>query len=201
MKRGDLLKITIIGALVGLLIQPILTTTIFTHGVSFGIRAIIFIALLLLAPIALAILSWLGKWIPVLYQFGKFAAVGTLNSFVDLGVFNLEILAVPSPGVWTYRILKSVSFLCGTTNSFFWNKFWTFNSQEPASFRQTVKFYSVAVIGFFLNVAIASYVFSNITAPVSFSPALWANVGALCGILVVFIWNFLGYKYFVFKKK
>lgn len=200
MKKGDLLKITIIGALVGLLVQPVLAT-IFVHGVNFSTRVIVFVALLFLAPIALAVLSWLGKWIPVLYQFGKFAAVGTLNSFVDLGVLNLEILAVPSPGVWTYRILKSISFLCATTNSFFWNKLWTFDSREPANIAQTVKFYGIAIIGFFLNVAIASYVFSNIKAPASFSPALWANVGALCGILVVFVWNFLGYKYLVFKKK
>ena len=200
MKRGDLIKATIIGALVGLLVQPILTTTIH-GGVSMGIRVIVFFVALVLAPLALAILGWLGKWIPVLYQFGKFAAVGTLNSFVDFGVLNLELLAIPAPGAWTYRILKSISFLAGTTNSFFWNKFWTFDSREPASVGQTVKFYAVAVVGFFLNVAIASYVFSNITAPASFSPALWANVGALCGILVVFIWNFLGYKYIVFKKE
>ena len=200
MKRSDFTKITIIGTLIGLLVQPILATVIH-GGISIKIRIAVFLVAFILAPLALAILSWLGTWIPVLYQFGKFAAVGTLNSFVDLGVFNLEILALGAPGIWTYRILKSVSFLCGTTNSFFWNKFWTFEAREPASIGQTVKFYAVAIIGFFLNVTVASYVFSNVAAPASFSPALWANVGALCGVLVVFIWNFIGYKFWVFKKQ
>jgi putative flippase GtrA len=199
MNKGDLTKVTIIGGLVGLLVQPILNNVIH-GGVGMGLRAAAFFAFLILAPVALTILAWLGKKISVIYQFGKFAAVGTLNSFVDVGVLNLELLAVGTPGAWTYRILKSVSFLSATTNSFFWNKFWTFDSREPASVGQTVKFYAVAVVGFFLNVAIASYVFSNITPPAGMSSALWANVGALCGILVVFIWNFLGYKYLVFKK-
>ena len=200
MNKGDLTKVTIIGGLVGLLVQPILANVVH-GGVSIGVRIAVFFGFLILAPIALTILAWLGKKIPVLYQFGKFAAVGTLNSFVDLGVLSLELLVIATPGAWTYRLMKSISFLSATTNSFFWNKFWTFDSREPASVGQTVKFYAVAIVGFFLNVAIASYVFSNITPPTGVSQALWGIVGALCGILVVFIWNFLGYKYLVFKKK
>ncbi len=200
MNKGDLIKVTVIGGLVGLLVQPILANVIH-GGVGVGLRIAAFFGFLILAPLALTVLAWLGQRIPVLYQFGKFAAVGTLNSFVDFGVLNLEILAMGTPGAWGYRIMKAVSFLAGTTNSFFWNKFWTFDSREPASFGQTVKFYAVAVVGFFLNVAIASYVFSDISHPASISPALWANIGALCGIFIVFIWNFLGYKYLVFKKR
>ena len=198
MNKGDLTKVAVIGGLVGLLSQPILANVIPTIGILGRVAA--FFGFLILAPLALAILAWIGRKIPVIYQFGKFAAVGTLNSFVDIGVLNLEILVVGAPGVWAYRIMKSVSFLSATTNSFFWNKFWTFDSREPASVGQTVKFYAVAIVGFFLNVAIASYVFSSVAAPSGVSSALWANVGALCGILVVFIWNFLGYKYLVFRK-
>jgi len=136
----------------------------------------------------------------VLYQFGKFAAVGTLNTFVDIGVLNLEILIFGTPAAWPYRIFKAISFLAATTNSFFWNKFWTFDSRGPANPAQTIKFYLVAIGGFLINVGIASYVFSGVARPVAISANLWANIGALAGVASGFLWDFLGYKYVVFKK-
>ena len=172
----------------------------FGFALTLGLRIGVFIGFVILAPLALLILSYLGKFIPVLYQFGKFASVGVLNTFVDIGVLNLEILALGTPGAWTYRIFKAVSFFAATTNSFLWNKFWTFDSHEPANPAQTVKFYAVAVVGFFLNVGLASYVFSGVARPEGISLNLWANIGAIAGVAAAFVWDFLGYKYFVFKK-
>jgi putative flippase GtrA len=204
MKKKDWISITIIGAAVGLLIQPILSTvtsSFHVASITFSLRVEIFLFFTILAPVALLVLYWIGKLLPVVYQFGKFAAVGVLNSFVDLGVLNLEILAFGTPSAWPYRVFKGVSFLAATTNSFLWNKYWTFNSQEPANAQQTIKFYSVAFVGFVLNVALASYVFSNVARPASISPNLWANIGALVGVGAAFLWNFTGYKFWVFKKE
>jgi putative flippase GtrA len=202
MNRRDLSAIVIIGVAVGLLSQPILANIAgsFNIPLTVGLRVGVFFGFLILAPLALFILSFFGRIIPVLYQFGKFVSVGVLNTFVDLGVLNLEIVALGTPGAWGYRIFKAVSFLAATTNSFLWNKFWTFDSREPANTLQTIKFYAVAAGGFLLNVGVASYVFSNVARPESFSPNLWANVGAIMGVAAAFLWDFIGYKYFVFKK-
>jgi len=202
MTRRDWISILIIGAGVGLLCQPILSNIALSAGITLTgvLRVIIFFLFLVLAPMALFILYLIGKKIPVIYQFGKFCAVGVLNTFVDIGVLNLEILLFGTPAAWPYRIMKTVSFLAATTNSFAWNKFWTFNSQEPANPAQTIKFYSVAFIGFLLNVGLSSYVFSGVSRPMNISPNLWANVGALAGVAAAFIWNFCGYKFWVFKK-
>ncbi len=202
MKRGDWWAIVVIGAVVGLLSQAILANVAGSlHlNLTFALRAGILVGFIVLAPLALFILYLLGKLVPVLYQFGKFAAVGVLNTFVDIGVLNLEILVFGTPAAWPYRIFKAISFLAATTNSFLWNKFWTFNSREPANANQTVKFYLVAIVGFCLNVGLASYVFSNVSRPTTISPNLWANVGAIVGVAAAFLWDFLGYKYLVFKK-
>lgn len=202
MQRRDWAAIFIIGAAVGLLSQLILTNVAGSFHIALtpGLRLAVFAGFTLLAPAALSVLHLAGKFMPVLYQFGKFAAVGTLNTFVDIGVLNLELLALGTPGAWGYRAFKAVSFLAGTTNSFLWNKFWTFDSREPANASQTIKFYAVAVVGFLLNVGLASYVFSNVGRPASLSPNLWANVGALAGVAAAFLWDFIGYKYLVFKK-
>lgn len=202
MTRRDLIASVVIGAGVGALSQLILTNVAGSFGLELTalFRTEVFIGFTLLAPTALFILSLLGRVIPVLYQFGKFAAVGTLNTFVDIGVLNLLIVLFGTPGTWGYRVFKSLSFIAGTTNSFLWNKFWTFEAHEPANFMQTVKFYFAAFIGFVLNVGLASYVFSSVVRPVSVSPDAWASVGALVGVAAAFFWDFLAYKFWVFKK-
>jgi putative flippase GtrA len=202
MKRSDLWAALVIGAAVGLLSQPILANIAgqFNLSLTFALRAEVFVGFTILAPIALYILYLLSRLVKVLYQFGKFAAVGTLNSFVDIGVLNLEILLFGTPGVWGYRFFKGISFLAATTNSYAWNKLWTFEVHEPANVAQAVKFYAAAVIGFLLNVGFASYVFSDVGRPAGVLPNVWANVGALSGIAASFLWDFLAYKYLVFKK-
>lgn len=202
MKRSDWWAIIVIGAAVGLLSQPILANVAgsFNLNLTLTLRVVVFLGFTILAPLALFILYLLGKALPVLYQFGKFAAVGVLNTFVDIGVLNLEILIFGTPAAWPYRIFKAISFLAATTNSFFWNKFWTFNAHEPANPSQTIKFYAWAVGGFLINVGVASYVFSGVAAPASISANLWANIGGITGVAAGFLWDFLGYKYVVFKK-
>ena len=203
MTRRDFYASVIIGALVGLLAQPIMLNVVAAYHIrlTYLLRLAVFLGFTLLAPFALFILSIIGEYIPVVYQFGKFAAVGALNTFVDFGVLNLEIVSFGTPAAWPYRIFKSISFLVATTNSFFWNKFWTFEAREPATTEETVKFYGVAFVGFVLDVAVASLVFSAVTRPASLTVNLWANAGALVGVAVSFLWDFLGYKFFVFKKK
>ena len=203
--KKDLMLVSIIGALVGLLTQPILSNIISDHATlaahGTAVHVVAFFGFLVLAPFALFIASVLSKIIPIIYQFAKFAAVGTLNSFVDLGVFNVETLLLgATPSTAVFAVMKAISFLSATTNSYLWNRKWTFQAADRPSGGEAVKFYSIAIIGFFLNVGISTYVFSAIPAPAMLA-TLWTNVVApICGILCVFVWNFLGYKFFVFKK-
>lgn len=103
MNRRDLTFITIIGAAVGLLSQPILGNLAgqFNITVTPGLRLGVFAAFTLFAPFALFVISQLARVISSLYQFGKYAGVGTLNFFVDLGVLNLLIwiFGAPDPAI------------------------------------------------------------------------------------------------------
>ncbi|MDP3093351.1 MAG: GtrA family protein [bacterium] len=130
-----------------------------------------------------------------LYQFAKFFLVGGMNTLVDLGILNLLILAAGiSSGLW-YSVFKGVSFLIATTNSYFWNKLWTFGSGK-GKFHQ---FLVISVIGFFINVGAASFIVNLIGPQAGLTVKTWANVGALMGSAAGLIWNFLGYKFIVFK--
>lgn len=198
MSRGDWRAILIIGGGVGLLVQPILANNISSDHLTLLIRVGIFVFFLVLAPVALYVAQWLSRFVRGLYQFAQFAAVGTLNSFIDVGVFNLETFLYGSSliGNGLFAVFKAISFLFSTTNSFVWNKYWTFGAQGKPRTGEVTKFYAVAVIGWVLNVAVATLVKS--VGPASH---VWVNIVApLGGIAASFLWDFFGYKYFVFRR-
>jgi len=157
------------------------------------------IALPLLSVFGILVAYWLGKKIIVIYQLAKFLLVGVLNTLVDLGILNLIILFVEvSSGIW-YSIFKGFSFLVAVINSYFWNKWWTFEKKGEGGGKEFSQFLMVSVIGFGINVGIASLVV-NISGPqLGLSPKIWANVGAVMATLCSMLWNFVGYKFIVFK--
>ncbi|MBI2623621.1 MAG: GtrA family protein [Candidatus Liptonbacteria bacterium] len=197
MHRSDLAIVTVIGLAIGLLAQPVLTNV--AQETTPALRAGVIVGCFLFAPFALFVAHLLGKRMPALYQFAKFGAVGTLNTLIDLGILNLMILAAGIAAGAGYSAMKAFSFLVATTNSFVWNKYWTFNAREPATSAEAAKFYGVAVAGWVLNVAVASLVVNLMGAPEAVSKEQWANVGGLAGVAASFLLNFLGYKFWVFR--
>ena len=195
--------IFVIGAGVGLLIQPILANNVPANDLALltiPVRIGIFIFFTLFAPLALFIAKLLSRWIAGIYQFAQFAAVGTLNSFIDVGIFNLETFLYGTSLISNtlFAAFKAISFLCATTNSFVWNKYWTFGSNEKATAGQVGGFYGVAIVGWVLNVGAATLV----KAVGPSGSHVWVNIVApLAGVAISFVWNFIGYKYWVFKKR
>lgn len=199
MNKKDFLLVTIIGGAVGLLVQlPI--TTISEVTPSFLIRFVVFVALLLLAPLALFVAHVVSRWWAAIYQFAKFAAVGVLNTLIDAGILNALIVLTGIASGVNYSLFKAISFVGATTNSFLWNKLWTFGAKDKTTVGETAKFYSVAIFNWILNVAVASFVVNVLPRPGAVSENLWANIGLLAGVAASFIGNFVGYKFFVFKK-
>mgnify|MGYP001572410966 FL=1 len=132
----------------------------------------------------------------VLHQITKFVIVGVSNTLVDLAVLNLLIFLTGIASGAGFSFFKAVSFLFAVTNSYFWNRRWTFRSDKQVF----TQFFVVSTIGLLLNVGTASF-FVNILGPqFGLSETIWANVGAVGGTLVVMTWNFLGYKFVVFRK-
>jgi putative flippase GtrA len=62
------------------------------------------------------------------------------------------------------------------------------------------QFFIVTVISGGIHIIIASFVVNTIGPQFGASSFIWANIGKILGITVASIWNFLGYKFFVFKK-
>ncbi len=208
--KRDIRNIVIIGVLVGLLVQPV----ILNLGAKIGqdlpvpflaLQIAVFLAFAILAPVALYIASIVARWVPIVYQIAKFGAVGSLNSFVDFGVLNTLLLLFLS-GTQSgalYNVFVGISFIAATTNSYIWNKAWTFNSGEKVerSVKEAVTFYAMTTLVFLVHVSVASYIVNTIGPRTGFSPAAWANIGKLFGIISGMTFNFLSYKFIVFRKK
>lgn len=162
--------------------------------------------LLIIFPIlyllALYVASLLARISKVFYQIVKFVEVGALNTFIDWSIFGLLIAITGASGGGILFILKKgLSFSLAATNSYFWNKIWTFEKKEfEETGREFSEFFVVSAIGLAINVATAS-AFVNIVGPqFGLSQELWNNLSALPGTLTAMTWNFLGYKFLVFKE-
>jgi len=157
------------------------------------------VGLSLFAPFALFLVKLLGKKWKVFEEFGKFAAVGTLNTLIDIGVLNALMITTGITAGIGFSGFKAISFVAGTTNSYFWNKFWTFQNKLPVSVSQYVRFLLFTLVGTGINVGVASLLVNGIGAPDGISASLWANISALIAVFTAMMWNFLSYKKIVFK--
>ncbi|MFH1161793.1 MAG: GtrA family protein [Candidatus Jorgensenbacteria bacterium] len=188
----------VIGFLVGWLV--LLPAANLGYGVTVPLAAASVVGFSLFAPLALSVLRYLSRFWGVLSQFGKFAAVGTLNTLLDLGVLNFLIWESGVAKGFPFVGFKAVSFLVASTNSYFWNKFWTFQSRLPVSGLEYLRFVLFTFVGALLNVGVASLVVNVVGAPAGVGERLWANIAALLAVASSFLWNFLNYKHIVFKE-
>lgn len=169
-------------------------------------------------PVFLPILCLVGIWvayfiskfIPFVLQAARFVLVGGVNTFIDLGVLNLLILFFGLregsyfliTAISFFSLYKGISFLVAVINSYFWNKFWAFKKEakkELIEGKEFTQFIIVSVIGFVLNLAVASFIVVKIIPQFGMTANMWANFGAIVATLFVMTWNFLGYRFIVFK--
>lgn len=136
------------------------------------------------------------------YQFGKFILTGGFNFLVDATVLNFFIFATGITDGLPQTGFKSASFVFGVISSYLLNRYWTFsvNLKKNIS-KEILQFIAVSGIGFVVNVG-ADYFFVNMVGSFwDMRPFLWAQFSAVLASAIAMIWNFTGYKFFVFKSK
>lgn len=199
------------GLLIGFLILPVLKTVSPEIFAKFAIAIVPFF--LLATPLGLRIAFMLGKKIAIIYQIAKFGLIGVLNTLVDFGVlalvtllfsayFQIEATTALIGTVTFYSLYKAISFIVANISSYFWNKYWTF---DQGSKKQTksefIQFFAVSVVGFLINVFVASFVFKVVLGSlINLTDGQLGLIGAAFGSIAGLAWNFIGYKLWVFKK-
>lgn len=137
----------------------------------------------------------------LIIQFSKFIIIGVLNTGIDFAVLNLLMWQT---GIYSGKciiLLNAISFSVAVINSYFWNKFWIFRAKETTQTgKEFAQFISVTLVGMMINTAIVYSVTTLIPPMFGLSVELWANLAKIAATGISLIWNFIGYKLFVFKK-
>jgi len=214
MDKRDYYFGTVAGLLIGLLFLPVLKAAK-PEFFSFKIAVFIIPFFTIATPIGLLVAHYIGRKLHVVWQLAKFMVTGGLNALVDLGILSILIFFFRSNfgidakktlltlgiTITFYSLYKSISFIIANINSYFWNKHWTFEKKSAGkSGVEFFQFFVVSVVGFLVNVIVASYVFKSIPAIGSLTNDQWGLIGAAAGSIAGLAWNFLGYKFWVFKK-
>jgi len=194
----DLVFGAINGAFIGIL-APFIFSNL---GAKLPVPIVIFIpGLAIGSALGIALGYYLSRIRPFFFQLAKFGLIGVANTVVDLGIYNLFIYLSDVSSGYLIVVFKSFSVLAAIVNSYVWNKFWSFDKKETHNIgEEFTQFLMVSLIGLLLNVGITAFVVNLIGAPAGMDDKTWANIGGLTASILVLTWNFIGYKFFVFKR-
>lgn len=143
-----------------------------------------------------------GKYVQLIKQLLKFGITGIINTGIDFVILNiLTFLTGITQGYQLFG-LNVASFSIATVNSYFLNKYWTFEARskekQAAQFSQ---FLAISIIGAIINSGIVAFFTTYISPAFGLSPAIWVNVAKVFATFISLIWNFIGYKFIVFRRK
>lgn len=200
MNRKNFVIAIIASALIGVLTIPTINN-LPLPGFLVALGTIKVAALLgALGIVGYLVAEVLSKWVSVFRQLGRFAVIGVLNTVLDFAILNLLINTTGFNSGSGFVLIKAISFIVAVTNSYYWNKYWTFEFKQKVE-KEFVQFFLVSIVGLGLNLGAAALVV-NVIGPVGeIDLTAWANLGALAGTFAGLAWNFVGYKFIVFKKK
>jgi len=140
----------------------------------------------------------IGRKIPSFIQMAKFAVVGVLNTAIDFGTLNIISIVTGVTGGLIVGGVNVPGVALALTNAYFWNKFWVFNHRDnKGALNDLPKFLLVSGIGIVINSGIVILATSYPTT--AFNAKTLLNVAKLGATVFSLVWNFLGYKFIVFK--
>lgn len=189
-----------IGALLGFGVGVFAIPTLYQIGVTQGlVLSLLPLAFALLIPAGLWIGVFLSRYFAPFVQIAKFAAVGVLNTAIDFGILNILSLITGITEGFKLGGVNVPGVAVAVLNSYLWNKHWVFpdGSRTPVA-SDLPKFVGVSVVGLLINSGMVA--FFTLSTPFGFEKEVWLNIVKIGATALSLVWNFLGYKFFVFRK-
>lgn len=159
-------------------------------------------------PILWAAGVWLGDFLgvhikPFFSQFGRYAAAGFLSTAIDFAVLNLTSYLTGVTAGIIVGWVNAPGFLIAVINGYLWNKLWVFKDYDKEGlFHDFPRFFAVGLGGLIINsvliIVLTTYAPASLVAAIG--PSRWLNYAKFIANIAVLIWNFTGFKFFVFKK-
>jgi putative flippase GtrA len=192
-------------AIIGLITAFFARIIIINNGasLSYGNNTLPLWTLFIILPVAeyvaYVVASKLFSHILALKQLGRFGIVGLMNFSVDTGI-------VTTLSVWTgvfsgagIILINIVSTTIAIINSYFWQRTWTFGEKVPPTKKEFLGFVMVTLVGLAVNSGLVFALTTFIQPFNGLTPVRLLTAAKIMATLVSLFWNFLGYKFFVFK--
>jgi len=200
MKRIDVILSLITGLGIAVLITWLLRSSQ-GHIPAFYLIVLLVIIFPILSLVGLWIAYSIGKKFIFVFQLAKFILIGALFAIFDLFILNALMDYFGVTAGTAYTIFVAVSFIVTTSVKYIADKFWAFEKTEKEQMgTEFGKFFIITVISGGIQVIIASAIVNIIGPQFGILPLVWANIGKIGGIAVASVWNFICYKFIVFKK-
>ncbi len=130
-------------------------------------------------------------------QFIRFSLVGILNTAIDIAAFNLFLLCFPTQNATKLVVYNSLAYTLGALNSYFLNKYWTFQQRRDVTEREVLRFVAVSLCGVLCN-NIILWLVAGIAHPFIGNIALWANIAKVIAVSGTVTLSYLGMRLWVF---
>ena len=198
MKKIDIVLSLIVGEAVALFFCWLLKNSQFRVSFLFWLLLILFP---LLSFFCLWISYLIGKKFIFVFQLAKFVLIGALFAIFDLTILNFLMKYFDITEGVKYLIFVAISFMITTIIKYFADKYWAFEKQdkEKVSIEFSL-FFGITLISAGIQIGVA-HILVNVIGPCcGINHLVWGNVGKIGGIIIASCWNFLGYKFIVFKK-
>ncbi|MDO8424773.1 MAG: GtrA family protein [bacterium] len=200
MKKIDIILALVTGGTLAWFFSGIAKDIKFLASIP-SLSLILFVLMPILSVFGLWIAWLLGKKFLFIFQVAKFVLLGAMATLIDLGAFKALGLALALNLSFANNIYKAISFLVATFVKYWGNKFWAFEKMEKKGMgKEMLRFYIVTALGLAVDVGIFSVVVNNIGPQFGIPLKTWETVGVLAAAVIVSVWNFIGYKFIVFKK-
>lgn len=183
----------------GLMASFLISDFLKEWGISLGLYYFLLLCILLSFLILLCL--WLAYLVSskflFIFQAVKHLLVGMVATIIDLKIFELLIwLFIPIP-----LISKGVSFLVATFFKYWGNKYWAFQKHEKENTRREVtQFFLITLVGLIIDVGFFFYFVKIMGSQFEIPTIIWIKLSVIFAALIAALWNFLGYKFIVFKK-
>ena len=141
-----------------------------------------------------------AQFIAPIWQFLRFCVVGTSNAVIDFGVLNLLLWLYPTTDLWKTLGYNSIAVVLASTNSFFWNKHWTFQQRNPITLQEAYRF-TVLASGTTLMNDVLMWLLGRIFPSLMTSSFIGANAVKLAAIIGTMSISFFGMRLWVFFHK
>ncbi len=163
-----------------------------------------------LLPLSFPVLAIIGLWISYLigkrflfvYQLAKFCLLGAFFAIFDLIILNflLEYFGISKDETVKYAVFVATSFVIATTVKYVGDKYWAFEKTGKKQMGvEFGKFFAITLVSGVIQVIVASLLFAVLPSLLEITELVAGNLGKIGGILIATVWNFIGYKFFVFK--